>query len=104
MEAGDVLGKLLGLHPIHRTHGNAVINHTLCVLMVDISIPQKPRFLPLFGSLLMSGALHQSRFKCVVCKDRLSVQEKLSFDCWCKGTTILSWKQIFGLQIFEGYS
>ena len=56
MGAGDVLGKLLGLHPIHRTHGNAVINHTLCVLMVDISIPQKPRFLPFFGSLLMSGA------------------------------------------------
>ena len=29
----------------------------LCVvLMVDISIPQKPRFLPLFGSSLMSGA------------------------------------------------
>ena len=30
MGAGDVLGKLLGLHPIHWTHGNAVINHTLC--------------------------------------------------------------------------
>ena len=56
MGAGDVLGKLLDLHPIHRTHGNAVINHTLCVLMVDISIPQKPRFLPLFWSSLMSGA------------------------------------------------
>ncbi len=28
MGAGDVLGKLLGLHPIHRTHGNAVVNHT----------------------------------------------------------------------------
>ena len=68
--------------------------------MVDISIPQKPRFLPFFGSLLMSGALHQSCLKCVVCKDRLSVQEKLSFDCWCKGTTIWSWKQIFPLQIF----
>ena len=54
--------------------------------MVDISIPQKPRFLPFFGSLLMSGAWHQSRLQCVVCKDRLSVQEKLSFDCWCKGT------------------
>ena len=42
--------------------------------MVDISIPQKPRFLPFFGSLLMSGAWHQSRLKCVVCKDRLSVE------------------------------
>ena len=30
MGAGDVLGKLLGLHPVHWTHGNAVINHTLC--------------------------------------------------------------------------
>ena len=32
MGAGDVLGKLLGLHPIHWAHGNAVINHTLCCL------------------------------------------------------------------------
>ena len=85
---------------VHWTHGNAVVNHTLCVLMVDISIPQKPHFLPLFWSSLMSGAWHQSRLKCVVCKDWLSVQEKLSFDCWCKGTTIWSWKQIFPLQIF----
>ena len=27
-----MLGKLLGLHPVHWTHGNAVINHTLCCL------------------------------------------------------------------------
>ena len=27
-----MLGKLLGHHPIHWTHGNAVINHTLCCL------------------------------------------------------------------------
>ena len=32
MGAGDVLVKLLGHHPIHWTHGNAVINHTLCCL------------------------------------------------------------------------
>ena len=85
---------------VYCAHVNIVVNHTLCVLMVVISIHQKPRFLPFFWSLLMSGAWHQLRLKCVVCKDRLSVQEKLSFDCWCKGTTIWSWKQIFGLQIF----
>ena len=28
MGAGDVLAKLLGHHPIHWTHGNAVVNHT----------------------------------------------------------------------------
>ena len=47
MGAGDVLSKLLGLHPVHRTHGNAVINHTLCVLMVNISIPPEAPFLTL---------------------------------------------------------
>ena len=69
--------------------------------MVDISIPQKPHFLPLFWSSLTTGACRLLRPKFVVYEDRHLVQEKLSFDCWCKGTTILSWKQIFGLQIFR---
>ena len=41
---------------VHGMHGNTVVNHTLCVLMVDISIPQKPHFLPLFWSSLTTGA------------------------------------------------
>ena len=90
---------------VHWTHGNAVVNHTLC--MFRWLIFQLPRSLiscPYFWSSLMSGAWHQSRPECVVYEDWLSVQEKLSFDCWCKGTTIWSWNQIFPLQIFRGCS
>ena len=71
---------------VHGTHGNAVVNHTLCVLMVDISITQKPHFLPLFWSSLTTGACRLLRPRFVVYEDRHLVQEKLSFDCWCKGT------------------
>ena len=74
----------------------------MCVLMVDISITQKPHFLPLFWSSLTTGACRLLRPRFVVYEDRHLVQEKLSFDCWCKDTTIWSWKQIFRYRFFRG--
>ena len=50
MGAGDVLGKLLGLHPVHWTHGNAVINHTLCVFRwLIFQFPRSPVSCPSLG-------------------------------------------------------
>ena len=50
MGAGDVLGKLLGLHPVHWTHGNAVINHTLCVFRwLIFQLPRSLISCPYFG-------------------------------------------------------
>ena len=42
-------GKLLGLHPIHWTHGNAVINHTLCFKWLIFQFPRSPVSCPYFG-------------------------------------------------------
>ena len=50
----------------------------------------RPLFLPLFWSSLTTGACRLLRPRFVVYEDRHLVQEKLSFDCWCKGTTIWS--------------
>ena len=50
MGAGDVLGKLLGLHPIHWAHGNAVINHTLCLFRwLIFQFPRSPVSCPCLG-------------------------------------------------------
>ena len=50
MGAGDVLGKLLGLHPIHWAHGNAVVNHTLCVFWwLIFQFPRSPVSCPSLG-------------------------------------------------------